>query len=88
MMRLLLSLVMLLHVGAAAADTDDTASGRSCFAAIYSFGDSFADTGNADIASPPYNLHFRSLPYGKTFFGLPAGRASDGRLVIDFLGNN
>eukprot|EP00253_Pinus_taeda_P023314 PITA_23314 len=89
MMRLLLALVMLLHVGGAAvADTDDTASGRSCFAAIYSFGDSFADTGNADMASPPYNLHFRSLPYGKTFFGLAAGRASDGRLVIDFLASS
>ncbi|KAH9288279.1 hypothetical protein KI387_032396, partial [Taxus chinensis] len=57
----------------------------SCFPAIYSFGDSLTDTGNA-VASNPLIFHqFNSLPYGETFFGKPTGRCSDGRLVIDFL---
>ncbi|RRT45141.1 hypothetical protein B296_00051064 [Ensete ventricosum] len=41
--------------------------------ALFNFGDSLSDTGNVVISS---------LPYGVTYFG----RASDGRLVIDFLG--
>ena len=48
-------------------------------------GDSLADTGNelartgGGLASVP--------PYGETFFGHPTGRATDGRLVLDFIGN-
>lgn len=45
--------------------------------ALFSFGDSMADTGNVRIAK---------LPYGMTFFGNATGRCSDGRLVIDFIG--
>ncbi|CAL9110748.1 unnamed protein product, partial [Musa textilis] len=44
--------------------------------ALFSFGDSMADTGNVRIAK---------LPYGMTFFGNFTGRCSDGRLVIDFI---
>ncbi|CAL9105767.1 unnamed protein product [Musa textilis] len=40
--------------------------------ALFNFGDSLSDTGNVVISS---------LPYGMTYFG----RASDGRLVIDFI---
>ncbi|XP_072999071.1 GDSL esterase/lipase At1g28600-like [Typha latifolia] len=49
--------------------------------AIFSFGDSYTDTGNfAVLTNSP-----GSPPYGMTYFGHPAGRSSDGRLVIDFI---
>ncbi|XP_059316328.1 GDSL esterase/lipase At3g26430-like isoform X1 [Lycium ferocissimum] len=52
----------------------------SCnFPAIFNFGDSNSDTGglSAAFGQAPY-------PHGETFFHAPAGRFSDGRLVIDF----
>jgi hypothetical protein len=48
---------------------------------VFNFGDSNSDTGGfwaAFPAQPP--------PFGVTYFGRPTGRASDGRLVIDFIG--
>ena len=53
------------------------------FPAIFNFGDSNSDTGTMSAAFYP-----AILPYGETFFHEPAGRASDGRLIIDFIGNN
>ncbi|XBI03959.1 hypothetical protein VPH35_132316 [Triticum aestivum] len=56
-----------------------------CFKRIFSFGDSIIDTGNFAYTirnrppSPP-----SVLPYGETYFHHPTGRASDGRLIIDF----
>lgn len=54
----------------------------SCkFPAIFNFGDSNSDTGGFSAAfgqAPP--------PNGETFFHSPAGRNSDGRLIIDFIG--
>lgn len=54
---------------------------KTCdFPAIFNFGDSNSDTGGLAALCeqvPP--------PYGETFFGAPAGRFCDGRLVIDFL---
>ncbi|KAI3474933.1 hypothetical protein Pfo_030244 [Paulownia fortunei] len=50
------------------------------FPAIYNFGDSNSDTGGISAAfwpTPP--------PYGVSYFGRPAGRNSDGRLIIDFI---
>ncbi|KAG0498142.1 hypothetical protein HPP92_002833 [Vanilla planifolia] len=49
------------------------------FRAIFNFGDSNSDTG---VSGPPSRQHG---PFGITFFKRPTGRASDGRLVIDFL---
>lgn len=57
-------------------------SGSSCgFPAIYNFGDSNSDTGaiSAAISEVP-------LPNGESFFGHSSGRFSDGRLIIDFIG--
>ncbi|PQM37514.1 esterase-like [Prunus yedoensis var. nudiflora] len=50
------------------------------FPAIFNFGDSNSDTGGlaASLILPP-------PPYGETYFHMPAGRFSDGRLIIDFL---
>ncbi|KAH7532434.1 hypothetical protein FEM48_Zijuj04G0019400 [Ziziphus jujuba var. spinosa] len=53
----------------------------SCnFPAIYNFGDSNSDTGGSSAAFWPAND-----PKGETFFHRPAGRGSDGRLIIDFM---
>lgn len=53
------------------------------FPAIYNFGDSNSDTGGISAAFLPVEA-----PYGEAFFHKPAGRSSDGRLLIDFIGNS
>ncbi|KAM0954849.1 hypothetical protein TB2_022958 [Malus domestica] len=50
------------------------------FPAIYNFGDSNSDTGGISAAFEPIKP-----PNGEAFFHKPAGRAADGRLVIDFI---
>lgn len=53
---------------------------QSCrFPAVFNFGASNSDTGGfaAAFVQP-------MSPNGETFFGMPAGRLSDGRLIIDF----
>lgn len=52
------------------------------FRAIFNFGDSNSDTGCMAAAFYP-----EVSPYGETFFHQPVGRASDGRLIIDFIGS-
>uniref|UniRef100_A0ACD5VQ05 Uncharacterized protein n=1 Tax=Avena sativa TaxID=4498 RepID=A0ACD5VQ05_AVESA len=58
----------------------------ACYTAVFSFGDSLADTGNYgfvypnDTSTPALNL-----PYGETFFNRSTGRFSNGRLIIDFI---
>ena len=56
--------------------------GRRCkFPAVYNFGDSNSDTGEASA------LFSEVLsPNGESFFGRPSGRLCDGRLVLDFIG--
>jgi len=61
---------------------EETKSSESCgFPAIFNFGDSNSDTGCMSAAFYP-----AALPYGQTHFHEAVGRASDGRLIIDFLG--
>lgn len=50
------------------------------FPAIYNFGDSNSDTGGGSAAFSPI-----LPPYGVPYFHKPAGRDSDGRLIIDFI---
>ncbi|XP_047172077.1 GDSL esterase/lipase At4g01130-like [Vigna umbellata] len=58
----------------------DSSYGDCDFKAIFNFGDSNSDTGGFHAAFPA-----QPDPYGMTFFKKPVGRASDGRLVLDFL---
>ena len=51
------------------------------FPAIFNFGDSNSDTGGLSAA-----FGQAGPPHGSSFFGSPAGRYCDGRLVIDFIG--
>ncbi|KAL6850131.1 hypothetical protein ACP4OV_020758 [Aristida adscensionis] len=56
--------------------------------AIFSFGDSFTDTGDnlAVLAALSLPNPAAGPPYGITFFGgNPTGHNSDGRLIIDFI---
>lgn len=56
--------------------------GNECsFKAIFNFGDSNSDTGGFYAAFPS-----ERLPFGMTYFKKPAGRATDGRVILDFLG--
>ncbi|KAL5718817.1 hypothetical protein ACHQM5_011683 [Ranunculus cassubicifolius] len=57
-----------------------TCNAKCEFGAIFNFGDSNSDTGGFYAAFPA-----QSGPFGMTFFKKPTGRASDGRLIIDFL---
>lgn len=58
---------------------------RHCYSAIYSFGDSLADTGNLLISGAQNFGSISELPYGQTYFNKPTGRCSNGRLIVDFL---
>ncbi|XP_027931133.1 GDSL esterase/lipase At1g28600-like [Vigna unguiculata] len=59
------------------------------YTSIFSFGDSLADTGNLYLSSePPLSNHCFFPPYGETFFHHVSGRCSDGRLIIDFIGES
>lgn len=71
----------LLLVGMAMVATLSCLSHSKCeFEAIFNFGDSNSDTGGFWAAFPA-----QSGPYGMTYFKRPVGRATDGRLMLDFL---
>ncbi|KAL0461723.1 UNVERIFIED_CONTAM: GDSL esterase/lipase [Sesamum latifolium] len=53
------------------------------YSTMYNFGDSNSDTGGIAAAFYP-----PASPSGETYFGRPVGRASDGRLIVDFIGSN
>ena len=53
------------------------------YEAIFNFGDSISDTGNAATYHPKMPTN---SPYGSTYFKHPSGRKSNGRLIIDFIG--
>ncbi|KAF9625703.1 hypothetical protein IFM89_026283 [Coptis chinensis] len=59
-------------------------NGNCTYDAIYQFGDSFSDTGNFIREPARANTTFTRLPYGQTYFNKATGRASNGRLIIDF----
>lgn len=64
----------------------DSAAPACSINAIYSFGDSIADTGNLLREGPVgFFASIGSYPYGETF-QKPTGRCSDGLLIIDYFG--
>ncbi|XP_010470714.1 PREDICTED: alpha-L-fucosidase 3-like [Camelina sativa] len=60
--------------------TSSTHAQQCHFPAIFNFGDSNSDTGGLSAA-----FGQAGPPHGSSFFGSPAGRYCDGRLVIDFI---
>ncbi|XP_047050617.1 acetylajmalan esterase-like [Lolium rigidum] len=63
----------------------DSAAPACSVDAIYSFGDSIADTGNLLREGPVgFFSSIGSFPYGQTY-EKPTGRCSDGLLIIDYL---
>uniref|UniRef100_A0A1S2Z5E8 GDSL esterase/lipase At5g45910-like n=2 Tax=Cicer arietinum TaxID=3827 RepID=A0A1S2Z5E8_CICAR len=54
------------------------------YEAIFKFGDSISDTGNAMAFHCDHPMPSDS-PYGSTYFKHPAGRLSNGRLIVDFI---
>ncbi|WVZ58793.1 hypothetical protein U9M48_009023 [Paspalum notatum var. saurae] len=69
---------------AAYADTDGDRD-RMRYSRVFAFGNSLTDTGNAAVFPVTAGGPFTMPPYGETFFGHPSGRASNGRLIVDFL---
>ncbi|KAL1812266.1 hypothetical protein ACET3Z_022331 [Daucus carota] len=74
-LRILFAFILIVHVKGAATDSQDCK-----IPSIYNFGDSNSDTGGISAAFYP-----AGPPTGETYFGIPTGRGSDGRLIIDFI---
>ncbi|PHT48400.1 hypothetical protein CQW23_12608 [Capsicum baccatum] len=75
------SVVMWFHLTIVIATYNNLVESKSCaFEAIFNFGDSNTDTGGFYAAFPS-----QGSPYGMTHFKKPTGRATDGRVIIDFL---
>ena len=55
-------------------------------ATLFIFGDSLYDAGNNNYINTTTDYQANFWPYGETFFGYPAGRFLDGRLIPDFIG--
>nr|CAD1836230.1 unnamed protein product [Ananas comosus var. bracteatus] len=84
---LLLFIVLLISSRAVAVSSSSSGDNDCDIKAVYSFGDSIADTGNL-LREGVDNTSFSSiarLPYGETTFGYPTGRCSNGLLMIDFI---
>ncbi|KAM3375219.1 GDSL esterase/lipase 5 [Capsicum galapagoense] len=54
-------------------------------AALFVFGDSIFDPGNNNYINTTADFQANYFPYGESFFKYPTGRASDGRLIPDFI---
>ncbi|WVZ72881.1 hypothetical protein U9M48_021272 [Paspalum notatum var. saurae] len=79
--------LLLLLAFAAAHGSPVSCSRRRYYGSIFSFGDSFADTGNKPVAFALYSVPVTVMraPYGMTFFGHPTGRTTDGRVILDLV---
>ncbi|KAL6641163.1 hypothetical protein ACP70R_019344 [Stipagrostis hirtigluma subsp. patula] len=80
-----LLLAVLAAVSATASPDTGGCRGLARYGRLFAFGNSLTDTGNAAINPVTAGTTFTRLPYGETFPGHPSGRASDGRIIVDFL---
>ncbi|CAM0908264.1 unnamed protein product [Alopecurus aequalis] len=85
-MKLICILPVLLLLLASVKPAVSSSLGRR-YDSIFSFGDSFTDTGNDIVVFPANKLvtPAAAAPYGITFFHRATGRNSNGRLIIDFI---
>ncbi|XP_024518476.1 GDSL esterase/lipase At4g01130-like [Selaginella moellendorffii] len=82
------SLVLLVLCGILAQGQRDDNGGHRCFPAIFGFGDDWGDVGNLQALYPADLEKLEDeAPYGMSYFKKPARRLSDGRLMLDFVGN-
>jgi hypothetical protein len=56
-------------------------------ASLFIFGDSYFDAGNNNYINTTTGFQANIGPYGESFFKYSTGRASDGRIIPDFIGN-
>nr|XP_045088628.1 GDSL esterase/lipase At5g45910-like [Aegilops tauschii subsp. strangulata] len=77
--------LLALSVAITVSTSPATANRSRCYKHLFTFGDSFIDTGNFIVHNSTDSGPVLELPYGETFFGHPSGRWSDGRLVVDFI---
>ena len=85
-LQLVIAALLALSLSTTASSSPAPANRSSCYKRLFSFGDSLTDTGNYIIHYSNASGPVLELPYGETFFGRPSGRWSDGRLVVDFIG--
>ncbi|XP_020528272.1 GDSL esterase/lipase At5g45910-like [Amborella trichopoda] len=65
--------------------SEAVAAHKNNYAALFSFGDSLADTGNLLLSGANmFPGKITDLPYGETTFKEATGRCSNGRLIVDF----
>ena len=55
--------------------------------AMFVFGDSLYDPGNNNYINTTTSFQANFPPYGQSYFRVPTGRFSDGRLIPDFISN-
>ncbi|XP_068649200.1 acetylajmalan esterase-like [Aristolochia californica] len=79
---IVLAIAILWFPDSAASATSPRSGG---FDAIYSLGNSIADTGNLIREGLGPFEAINRLPYGETYFRRPTGRCLDDRLMINFI---
>lgn len=56
--------------------------------ALYVFGDSTVDCGTNNYINTTQDFRGNFPPYGQDFFHRPTGRFSNGRVIVDFIGED